>query len=197
MEGADELRVPDAAGWRDWLSGHHAGSAGVWLVLARKGVSDPTSLTHDQALEEALCQGWIDGQIRRRDDATFLQRFTPRRPRSPWSKRNVQLVERLRSEGRMQPAGEQAVVQAQADGRWQAAYPGQASSEVPEDLAAALAASPRAAAMFDVLTSQNRYSILYRLGAAKRPDTRARRLAQFVDMLARGETVHPQARRLD
>ncbi len=197
MDGAHELCVPDAAGWRDWLSGHHAGAPGVWLVLARKGVSDPTSLTHDQALEEALCQGWIDGQVRRRDDATFLQRFTPRRPRSPWSKRNVQLVERLRSEARMQPAGEEAVVRAQADGRWQAAYAGQASSEVPEDLAAALAASPRAAAMFDILTSQNRYSILYRLGAAQRPDTRARRLAQFVDMLARGETVHPQARRLD
>jgi uncharacterized protein YdeI (YjbR/CyaY-like superfamily) len=196
MEQPGELCVPDAAGWRDWLSGHHAGDPGVWLVLARKGTIDPTSLTYDQALEEALCQGWIDGQIRRRDDTTFLQRFTPRRPRSPWSKRNVQLVERLRSEGRMQPAGEAAVVQAQADGRWQAAYAGPASVEVPDDLAAALAASPRAAAMFDILTSQNRYAILYRLGAAKRPDTRARRLAQFVDMLTRGETIHPQKRRL-
>jgi uncharacterized protein YdeI (YjbR/CyaY-like superfamily) len=189
--------VADVAAWSDWLSAHHAEPAGVWLVLARTGTSHPTSLTHDQALEEALCQGWIDGQTRRRDGATYLQRFTPRRPRSRWSRRNVDLVERLRDQGRMQPAGEAAAARAVADGRWQAAYAGPASIQVPDDLAAALAAAPRAAAMFEILTSQNRYSILYRLTTASQAATRARRLQQFVDMLDRGQTVYPQARRLD
>jgi uncharacterized protein YdeI (YjbR/CyaY-like superfamily) len=189
--------VPGVAAWREWLGVHHADSAGVWLVLARKGTQDPTSLTYDEALDEALCHGWIDGQTRRRDDATFVQRFTPRRPRSAWSRRNVRLVERLRAEGRMQPPGEVAVAHAQADGRWAAAYAGPASIEVPDDLAAALAAQPRAAAMFEILTSQNRYAILYRLTTAKQAATRARRLEQFVGMLARGETVYPQRQRLD
>jgi uncharacterized protein YdeI (YjbR/CyaY-like superfamily) len=168
----------------------------VWLVLAKKGTTEPTSLTYGQALEEALCHGWIDGQIGRRDERTFRQRFTPRRARSAWSERNVGHVARLFREGRMHPAGVAHVERAKADGRWEAAYAGPASIEVPADLASALAAEPRAQAMFAILTSQNRYAVLYRIDAAKRPATRARRIEQFVEMLSRGETVHPQRRKL-
>ena len=166
------------------------------LVLAKKGVTDPTSLTYDQALEEALCFGWIDGQVRRRDETTYLQRFTRRRPRSSWSKRNVGIVDRLLAQGRMRPSGAAEVERAKADGRWGAAYAGPASIEVPPDLSAALAAEPTAHAMFEILSSQNRYAVLYRIDAAKRPETRIRRIEQFVAMLARGETVHPQKRTL-
>ena len=190
-----ELTVADAAGWREWLSEQHKTSPGVWLVLAKKGMTRPTCLTYDQALEEALCHGWIDGQVRRRDETTYCQRFTPRRARSPWSKRNVGLVERLESEGRMCPAGTAEVERAKADGRWDSAYAGQAGMEVPADLATALTAEPRAQAMFDILTSQNRYAVLYRIAGAKRPDTRTRRIERFVTMLARGETVYPQKRK--
>ena len=193
-----ELVVADAAAWRSWLAEHHRAPEGVWLVLARKGTVSPTSLSHDDALDEALCHGWIDGQTKRRDDATFLQRFTPRRAASTWSLRNVDHVERLAREGRMQPAGVSEVERAKADGRWAAAYAGPATIEVPADLAAALAASPEAAEMFQALTSQNRYAILFRLNGAKRPETRSRRLTGFVEMLERGETIHPQrARRRD
>jgi len=191
-----ELTVADAAAWRAWLSEHHETPAGVWLVLARQGTTQPTSLTYDQALDEALCHGWIDGQARRRDKTTYWQRFTPRRARSPWSKRNVGLVERLERAGRMHPAGVAEVERAKADGRWDVAYAGQASIEVPADLAAALTAQPRAQAMFAILTRQNRYAVLYRIASAKRPDTRTRRIEQFVAMLARGETVYPQQRKL-
>lgn len=191
---ADELIVADAAAWRAWLGEHHESPAGVWLVLAKKGTTQPTSLSYEQALEEALCHGWIDGQARRRDETTYCQRFTPRRARSPWSKRNVGIVARLVTEGRMHPAGVAEVERAQADGRWDAAYAGPAGIEVPADLAAALTAEPGAQAMFDILTSQNRYAVLYRVESAKRPDTRARRIEQFVAMLARGETVYPQKR---
>jgi uncharacterized protein YdeI (YjbR/CyaY-like superfamily) len=191
-----ELIVPDAAAWRVWLAEHHEGSAGVSLVLAKKGTTEPTSLTYDQALDEALCYGWIDGQVQRRDETTYRQRFTRRRSRSSWSKRNVGIVERLRLEGRMHPAGVAEVERAKADGRWEAAYAGSASIEVPPDLAAALAAEPRARAMFEILTAQNRYAVLYRIGTAKRAETRSRRIEQFVAMLARGETVYPQKRAL-
>jgi uncharacterized protein YdeI (YjbR/CyaY-like superfamily) len=191
-----ELTVADAAAWRVWLQAHHDDAAGVWLVLAKKGTTQPTTLVYAQALDEALCHGWIDGQVRRRDDATFRQRFTPRRARSAWSQRNVAHVQRLRGEGRMHAAGERAVSAAQADGRWESAYAGQRTMQVPEDLETALAAEPRAREMFALLTSQNRYSVLLRIDAAKRSATRARRIEQFVAMLARGETVHPQKRRL-
>jgi uncharacterized protein YdeI (YjbR/CyaY-like superfamily) len=191
-----ELTVPDAGAWRTWLASHHGDLIGVCLVLAKKGTTDPTRLTYDEALEHALCHGWIDGQVKRRDEATYLQRFTPRRPRSAWSKRNVGIVERLLAEGRMHEAGVAAVERAKADGRWQAAYAGQASMEVPSDLVAALAANPKAQAMFDILTSQNRYAVLYRIDAAKRAPTRARRIEELVAMLARGETIHRQRRRL-
>lgn len=190
-----ELVVPDADAWRDWLATHHDEPAGVWLVLAKRGTTAPTSLTYDQALDEALCHGWIDGQKRRRDEATFQQRFTPRRPRSPWSARNVGIVARLVEEGRMRPPGLAEVERARGDGRWDAAYPGQATAEVPADLVAALAGNATARATFDVLTAQNRWAIIYRLGGVKRAETRARRIAEFVDMLARGETPYPQKRR--
>jgi uncharacterized protein YdeI (YjbR/CyaY-like superfamily) len=189
-----ELTVPDAGAWRTWLAAHHADPSGVWLVLAKKGTIEPTSLTYEQALDEALCHGWIDGQIRRRDERTFRQRFTPRRARSAWSERNVGHIERLLSEGRMHPAGVAEVERAKADGRWETAYAGQASIEVPADLASALAREPSAQAMFEILTSQNRYAVLYRIHTAKRASTRAQRIEQFVAMLARGETVHPQRR---
>jgi uncharacterized protein YdeI (YjbR/CyaY-like superfamily) len=191
-----ELLVADARAWRAWLAAHHADTAGVWLVLAKKGTTQPTTLSYAEALDDALCHGWIDGQVRRRDERTFRQRFTPRRRRSAWSARNVSHVQRLRSEGRMHESGERAVAAAQADGRWDAAYAGPRTIEVPDDLAAALDAQPRARQMFELLTSQNRYAVLLRIDSAKRSDTRARRIEKFVAMLARGETVYAQKRGL-
>ena len=139
-----ELLVGDAGEWRRWLSAHHADSPGVWLVLAKKGTVDPTTVSYDEALDEAICFGWIDGQLGRRDAATFRRRFTPRKARSPWSQRNAAIAERLIATGRMHRSGEDEVRQAKEDGRWEAAYAGQASIEVPEDLVAALSANPRA-----------------------------------------------------
>jgi uncharacterized protein YdeI (YjbR/CyaY-like superfamily) len=187
-----ELIVGDAAAWRKWLRQHHGDPHGVWLVLAKKGTTEPTGLRYDQALDEAICHGWIDGQVGRRDQATYRQRFTPRRRRSAWSKTNVARVSRLTETGRMHPAGVAEVEAARADGRFAASYEGAAKIEVPADLATALAAEPRAKAMFETLTSQNRYAVLYRIGDAKRTETRARRIEQYVAMLARGETLHPQ-----
>ncbi len=190
-----ELLVVDAREWRKWLSAHHADSQGVWLVLAKKGTSDPTTLSYDEALDEAICFGWIDGQLGRRDTATFRRRFTPRKTRSPWSRRNAAIAERLIATGRMHRSGEDELREAKEDGRWQTAYAGQASIEVPGDLVTALSANPRAMATFERLTKANRYAILYRIGNAKKPETRSRRIGQLVEMLARGETIHPQARR--
>ena len=189
-----ELIVPDATSWREWLGEHYAEPDGVWLVLAKKGTTRPTTLTYDEALDEALCHGWIDGQVLRRDELTYQQRFTPRRRRSPWSRRNVGIVERLVAESRMQTSGLIEVERAKADGRWDAAYAGPATVEMPDDLASALAAEPTARAWFDVLTAQNRYAVLYRIQDAKRPDTRARRIQMYVAALARGETPYPQKR---
>jgi uncharacterized protein YdeI (YjbR/CyaY-like superfamily) len=189
-----QLIVADADAWRTWLAGHHDDPIGVWLTLAKKGTTEPTSLTYDQALDESLCLGWIDGQARLRDEYTYERRFTPRRARSAWSRRNVGIVERLMAEGRMHAAGLAEVTRAKTDGRWEAAYAGQASIEVPADLAAALAAEPTARTMFDILNSQNRYAVLYRIDAAKRDDTRARRIEQYVAMLAAGKTIYPQKR---
>ncbi|ADG73151.1 conserved hypothetical protein [Cellulomonas flavigena DSM 20109] len=191
-----ELLLPDAAAWRAWLTEHHTQTTGVWLVLHKKG-GDVTSLTYVEAVEEALCFGWIDGQARRRDDASSFQRMTPRRARSPWSAVNVARVERLEAEGRMQDAGRAQVATAKTDGRWEAAYPGPATAEVPDDLAAALDAVPAARAWFDVLTSGNRFAVLHRVREAKRPETRARRIAGFVADLAEGRTPYPQKRRPD
>jgi uncharacterized protein YdeI (YjbR/CyaY-like superfamily) len=189
-----DLTVANAAAWREWLETDGERSVGVRLLLAKKGTTRPTRLSHDDALIEALCFGWIDGQVQRVDDATFRQRFTPRRRRSAWSRRNVELVEQLTAQGRMHPRGLAEVERARADGRWAAAYDGPRTITVPDDLAVALAAEPKAQAMFGVLTSQNRYAVLYRIDQAKRADTRQRRIAEFVAMLARGETVHPQRR---
>jgi uncharacterized protein YdeI (YjbR/CyaY-like superfamily) len=187
-----ELLVADAAEWQTWLRSNQSKSQGVWLVLAKKGTTHPTTLSYDEALDEAICFGWIDGQLGRRDSATFRRRFTPRNARSPWSQRNVAIAERLSASGRMHRSGEDEVRRAKADGRWSTAYAGQAAAEVPEDLVRALAANPRARAMFLKLTSANRYAILYRIGSAKRIETRARRIEKFIEMLARGETIHPQ-----
>ena len=190
----EELLVRDAAEWRAWLEEHHADSPGVWLVLHKKGGS-VTGLDYEAALQEALCFGWIDGQGRRRDDESSFQRMTRRGPKSVWSARNVDRVGLLVAAGRMAPAGAAAVAAAKADGRWEAAYSGAATAEMPEDLAAAIAAEPRAQAMFDVLTSVNRYALIYRTNAVKQASTRQRKIAGFVAMLARHETPYPQVKR--
>lgn len=191
-----ELIVVDAAAWLSWLREHHEESDGVWLVLAKKNVTTPTSLTYDEALDEALCHGWIDGQRRGRDEQTFVQRYTPRRARSLWSKRNVGLIARLEQEGRMRPAGRAEVERAKADGRWDNAYGGAGALEIPDDLAAALAAEPNAQAMFEILTSANRFAVVHRVINAKRAETRAKRIALYVEQLSRGETIYPQKRTL-
>jgi uncharacterized protein YdeI (YjbR/CyaY-like superfamily) len=189
-----ELLVPDVDAWRAWLREHGDTSTGVFLVLAKKGTTTPTSLTYEQALQEALCEGWIDGQVRARDAATVGQRFTPRTARSRWSARNVDRVAVLEAEGRMRERGRAEVAKAKADGRWDAAYEGPATIAVPPEFAAALAASPRAQAMFEVLTSQNRFAMLHRLGQLKTAAARERRIAAYVAMLERGETLYPQRR---
>ncbi|GAA1149548.1 YdeI/OmpD-associated family protein [Nesterenkonia lutea] len=182
------LRVADVAAWRAWLDEHEDSSDGVWLVMAKKGVTEPTSLSYAQALQEALCSGWIDGQRNARDFTTFLQRFTPRRKTSMWSKRNVGYVEALIAEGRMRPRGHAEINKAQADGRWDRAYAGQAGAVVPEDLAAALEVSSTAKATFESLTSQGRSHVLHQLMIAANPATRARRIERFLEKLERGET---------
>ena len=184
--------VADTAAWRAWLDANEGTSDGVWLVLAKKGTLSPTSLTYAQALDEALCSGWIDGQKRGHDAATFLQRFTPRRLRSIWSLRNVEHVARLIDEGRMRPRGHSEIDRARQDGRWDRAYPGSATAEVPEDLVTALRAAPTAKAAFEGLTSQDRYAVLHPLMTAPNPATRARRLEKLLAELDRGEAPHPQ-----
>ena len=196
MSDLAELLVQDAEAWNAWLGVHHVDHPGVWLVLHKKG-GQTTALTYAEALDEALCFGWIDGQIARRDDDSYRQRFTPRRPNSRWSRRNVEHVARLTRAGRMQPAGIAAVDAAKAQGRWDTAYRGQSDMPTPPDLAEALAANPVAAATFDQLDAANRYAIVYRLNAVKRPETRERKLAQYLDMLARGESLHPPKPRKD
>jgi len=188
----DLLAVPDRAAWRAWLDAHEESSDGVWLVLAKKGTTDPTSLTYAEALDEALCSGWIDGQTASIDERVFRRRFTPRRKASLWSERNIGLVATLTAEGRMRPAGIREVERAQADGRWERAYAGQASAAEPEDLLAALAASPAAAATFATLSKVNRYAVIHRVSTAPNPTVRANRLAKLVAMLERGEAPHPQ-----
>jgi uncharacterized protein YdeI (YjbR/CyaY-like superfamily) len=186
------LTVPDVAAWARWLQDHGELSDGVWLVLAKRGTSKPTSLNYADALAEAICHGWVDGQLASGDEKTYLRKFTRRRSSSRWSRRNIEIATKLIEEGRMQPSGLAAISSAQADGRWGAAYASQANMEVPADFTAALADDPEAKAMFARLSAANRYSILYRIANAKRDDTRRRRIEQFVAMLARGETIHPQ-----
>lgn len=190
----DELIVADAEALRAWLLGNHATSAGVWLALGRKG-GTVTSLTWQQAVDEALCVGWIDGQARKGDQDISWIRFTPRTARSSWSQRNVAHVARLEAQGLMRPAGRAAVEAAKADGRWAVAYAPPSEAEVPADLAAAIAANPAAQAMFDVLTKTNRFALIYRVNAVKRAETRERKISEFVAMLARHETLNPQKAR--
>ncbi|MFI0525999.1 MAG: YdeI family protein [Ilumatobacteraceae bacterium] len=182
------LVVHTVAEWERFLEGNPAAD-GVRLQL-RKISSPMPGITYAEALDAALCFGWIDGQRSALDDNYHLQVFTPRRPRSIWSQRNRDHVERLTAEGRMRPPGQAQVDRAKADGRWDAAYR-QSATDVPPDLQEALDASPPAAAFFAQLSSQNRFAILFRIGNVKRADTRARKIATFVEMLERGETVHP------
>ncbi len=192
MNGMERLVLSFASArqWAAWLAAHHADTPdGLWLKIAKKESGIPT-VTYAEALEEALCYGWIDGQKSGVDEAWWLQRFTPRRPGSRWSKVNTQKALALVAQGRMQPPGLREVEAAQADGRWERAYESQAAAQVPPDLQAALDANPKAAAFFATLTGANRYSVLYRIHEAKRPQTRADRIAKFVAMLERGETLH-------
>src|SRR3954469_8207433 len=171
-----------------WLAEHCADHRGFWLKIGKLGVAE--TVTYVEALDVALCFGWIDGQKRGYDDSYWLQRFTPRGPRSKWSQINRDKAEVLITTGRMRPAGEAQIAAAKADGRWAAAYASQKSATVPDDLAAALAADPQAEAFFETLKSANRYAILYRVQDAKKPETRAARIAKFVEMCHNYETVH-------
>jgi uncharacterized protein YdeI (YjbR/CyaY-like superfamily) len=183
------LQFDDQAAWAQWLEQNHADYPGVWLKLAKKG-SGITTVTYGEALEEALCYGWIDGQVSRYDESFYLQRFTPRRPRSKWSANNRDKIERLIAEGRMKPAGVEAIEAAKEDGRWDAAYPAQSEATVPDDLQRALDQNPESKAFFETLSSQNRYAFLFRLHGAKRPETRAKRIATYMTMLAEHRTFH-------
>jgi uncharacterized protein YdeI (YjbR/CyaY-like superfamily) len=182
-------RFTSAAAWHAWLQKNHTKSPGVWLEFAKKGLKSP-SFTHAQALETALCYGWIDGQTATGPAGWWRQRFTPRGPRSKWSQINCAAADRLRVQGRLSPAGLAEVAAAKRDGRWEAAYAPQRTITVPRDLQQALTASPPAGKFFRALDSKNRYAILYRLHNAKRPETRERRLREFVRMLEAGETLH-------
>lgn len=179
-----------AEAFQAWLGENHAVSPGIWLKLRKKGPGI-AALDYPQALDVALCYGWIDGQKAKFDDEWWLQRFTPRTPRSKWSKINRDKVAALVEQGRMRPPGQAEVDRAKADGRWEAAYAGAKTATVPDDLAAALTADPAAAKSFETLDRQNRYAILYRIQDAKKPETRARRIEKYVAMLAKGEKLHP------
>ena len=184
------LRVSGRREWEAWLDEHHATSPGVWLLIAKKG-ANYTTVTRPEAVEVALCYGWIDGQGRSHSDADWLQKFTPRGAKSVWSKINREKAEALIADGRMRPAGAAAVAQAQADGRWAAAYDSPSTAAVPDDLQAALEANPEAKQFFATLDAANRYAILWRLQTAKRAETREKRLRQFVEMLGRHEKLRP------
>jgi uncharacterized protein YdeI (YjbR/CyaY-like superfamily) len=187
--GLPTILFPSAAEWEAWLESNHAASEGVWIKMAKRDAGTE-SVRYPEVLESALCFGWIDGRREALDEQYFLQRFTPRRPRSKWSQINREKAERLIADGRMRAAGVAEVERARADGRWETAYEGQKSSAVPDDLQHELDARPKAKAFFAALSSQNRYAILYRLQDAKKPETRARRLAKFVEMLEAGEAIH-------
>jgi uncharacterized protein YdeI (YjbR/CyaY-like superfamily) len=192
MPGADDLESSSFASdaeWERWLDENHASVDGVWIKMAKKGTGID-SVRYPEVLDTALCFGWIDAKRLGLDEQYFLQRFVPRRPRSNWSRINVEKIERLTAEGRLRPAGFAEVERAKADGRWAAAYDSQRFSTVPEDLQTELNTRPKAKAFFEGLNSQNRYAILYQLEDAKRPETRARRLAKFVAMLEAGERIY-------
>jgi uncharacterized protein YdeI (YjbR/CyaY-like superfamily) len=193
---ADELPVLELASrdaWAAWLQGERASDQGAWLRIAKAGGGAET-VSYSDALDVALCHGWIDGQKRPFDERFWLQRFTPRKARSRWSKRNRARAEQLIASGEMAPAGLREVERARADGRWDAAYDSHTTATVPPDLQVALDANPSAAQFFAGLSSTNRYAILYRIQEARRPETRARRIAGYVDMLREGRTIHPEGR---
>ena len=183
------LAFADQAALEAWLEAEHARAPGLYVKIAKKGTGIP-SVNWEQMVEVLLCFGWIDGRANRLDDVFYLQRITPRRPRSVWSVKNVRTVERLTAEGRMRPAGLAVVEAARADGRWERAYAGPATITVPDDLAAALDAVPGARAAFDALDGRNRYAVLHRVHTAATPVTRARRITAAVDMLREGRTYH-------
>ena len=190
---AEELEIrpfASAEEWEEWLRERHETVPGVWIKFAKKASGLPT-VTYLEALHAALRYGWIDGQARSLDDTHYLQRFTPRRARSIWSKRNREFATALIEAGEMEPAGLREVERAKADGRWDAAYDAPSTATVTEDLQTALDANPAAAEFFAGLDGQNRYAILHRVQTAKKPETRARRIEKFVAMLAAGETIHP------
>ncbi len=186
---APTIAFRDQPAFRTWLAEHHREQDGIWLKLAKKG-SGISSVTYLEAVVVALCFGWIDGQARSVDETSYVQRFTPRRSRSKWSKINIGRVEALIAAGEMTPAGLAEVERAKADGRWDAAYAGQRTITVPDDLQQALNANQTARAFFATLDSANRYAVLYRVQDAKRPETRARRLDRFVAMQEEGKTLH-------
>jgi uncharacterized protein YdeI (YjbR/CyaY-like superfamily) len=189
-DGLPQVPFATAADWERWLEDNHASARGIWVRIAKKA-SAIESVRYPDVLDIALCFGWIDGRREALDETHFLQRFTPRQPRSRWSRINREKVEVLTAGRRMRPAGIAEVERAKADGRWEAAYEGQRLISVPDDLQRALDSRPSAMAFFEQLNSQNRYAILYRLQGAKRPETRARRLAKFVAMLEAGEKIYP------
>jgi uncharacterized protein YdeI (YjbR/CyaY-like superfamily) len=176
--------------WADWLARQYNKSAGVWLKLAKKDSGIP-SVTYEEALDVALCYGWIDGQKKGFDDKFWLQKFTPRGSKSIWSKINTENAERLTASGEMKPAGLKAIEAAKQDGRWDAAYSSQKNISVPEDFRAALEKNMKAKTFFETLNSVNRYAILFRIQTAKKAETRARRIQQFVEMLERNEKIYP------
>jgi uncharacterized protein YdeI (YjbR/CyaY-like superfamily) len=189
---APELPVilfDDQAAWAAWLDEHHADSPGVWLRLAKKG-APYASVSYAEALDEALCYGWIDSQKKTFDQHSFLQKFGPRGARSIWSKVNREKIRALTEAGRMKPAGIQAVESAKADGRWDAAYDPASTATVPDDLQAALDANPKAKEFFATLNGANRYAVLFRVQTARKPETRAKRIATLVEMLERNEKIH-------
>jgi uncharacterized protein YdeI (YjbR/CyaY-like superfamily) len=187
---SDTVLFPDQKSWESWLAANHTSSPGIWLRLAKKG-SAIKSVTYAEALDSALCYGWIDAQKKPESDQAWLQRFTPRRPKSIWSKVNREKVLALIKSKRMQPAGLAQITAAKKDGRWEAAYDSPSSAEVPDDLQAELDRNPKAKAFFATLNSANRYAVLWRVQTAKKAETRARRIRQFVEMLARNEKLHP------
>lgn len=187
--GLPILGFADAAGFAAWLASQPADAPGLWLKLAKRGCGQ-ASPSKAEAIDAALCHGWVDGQLDKFDDAFWLVRFTPRKTRSKWSEVNRTRAGELTALGRMRPAGLAQIEAAKADGRWEAAYAPASTAQVPADLQAALDADPAAGAFFATLTGANRYAILYRIGSVKKAETRARKIEQFVAMLARSETLH-------
>jgi uncharacterized protein YdeI (YjbR/CyaY-like superfamily) len=193
MAGTTELPIlpfASQAKWTDWLKKNHEKSAGLWLKIAKKD-SGISTVTYAEALEIALCYGWIDGQKGSFDDKYFLQKFTPRRPKSIWSKINVEKVERLIANGQMKPAGLKAIEAAKADGRWAQAYDSQKNISIPQDFQEALNKSKKAKAFFETLNSVNRYAILFRIHNVKKAETRTKKIKQFIEMLEKNEKIYP------